>query len=71
MYLISQERKAVYVAGMCVQDYSHFYGQGGSPSATRRCPLWSDNAKVHAQAALWNRNRNRNFLISGTGTVTC
>jgi hypothetical protein len=24
------------------------------------------------QAALWNRNRrNRNFLTSGTGTVTC
>ncbi len=30
----------------------------------------------HFQAALWNRNpnpnrRNRNFLASGTGTVTC
>jgi hypothetical protein len=23
------------------------------------------------QAALWNWNRNRNFLTSGTGTVTC
>jgi hypothetical protein len=27
---------------------------------------------IHLKAALWNQNRrNRNFLSSGTGTVTC
>jgi hypothetical protein len=26
---------------------------------------------LFSKAALWNRNRNRNFLTSGTGTVTC
>ena len=30
-----------------VTDYSHFYGQGGTPTATKTCPLWSDNDMLH------------------------
>jgi hypothetical protein len=33
---------------------------------------WREEQEFAAlQAALWNRNRNRNFLTNGTGTVTC
>eukprot|EP00092_Neocalanus_flemingeri_P005268 GFUD01005667.1.p1 GENE.GFUD01005667.1~~GFUD01005667.1.p1 ORF type:complete len:929 (+),score=262.59 GFUD01005667.1:112-2898(+) len=40
-------------AGMCylckkeVKDYSHFYGQGGTPTMTKTCPLFSDNKMLH------------------------
>lgn len=38
-----------YLCKNPVQDYSHFYGQGGSPSATRQCPLWSNMTHLHSQ----------------------
>merc|ERR1712176_1244961 len=28
-------------------DYSHFYGQGASPGTGDKCPLWSENDKLH------------------------
>ena len=36
-----------YLCKKEVTDYSHFYGQGGTPTATKTCPLWSDNAMLH------------------------
>jgi len=36
-----------YLCKQEVTDYSHFYGQGGKPTATKTCPLWSDNAMLH------------------------
>jgi len=27
--------------------YEHFYGQGGEPTDTRVCPLWSDSDEIH------------------------
>ena len=28
-------------------DYRHFYGQGASPGNGDKCPLWSENDKLH------------------------
>ena len=36
-----------YLCKKEVQDYSHFYGQGGTPTAVKTCPLWSDNKLLH------------------------
>merc|ERR1719318_491178 len=38
-----------YLCKQPVKDYSHFYGQGGEPTATKTCPLWSDNKALHAR----------------------
>ena len=38
-----------YLCKQPVKDYTHFYGQGGAPDNTRRCPLWTDNKKLHEQ----------------------
>jgi hypothetical protein len=38
----------------------------------RRAPAQQAILSQSQKAALWNRNRrNRNFFVSGTGTVTC
>jgi len=42
-------QKMCYLCKAPVKDYSHFYGQGGRPSEKQPCPLWSDNAALHAQ----------------------
>jgi hypothetical protein len=34
---------------LVLQDYSHFYRQGRSPSATRTCALWTNVELVHHQ----------------------
>ena len=39
--------KMCYLCKKEVKDYSHFYGQGGAPTDTRTCPLYSDIEKVH------------------------
>ena len=39
--------KMCYLCKKEVKDYSHFYGQGGAPTATKTCPLFSDNDKIH------------------------
>jgi len=39
-----------YLCRKPVRDYNHFYGQGGTPTATQACPLWSDNAVLHEHA---------------------
>ena len=39
--------KMCYLCRKEVKDYSHFYGQGGTPTATKTCPLFSDNKKIH------------------------
>ena len=39
--------KMCYLCKKEVKDYSHFYGQGGAPTATKTCPLFSDNNKIH------------------------
>ena len=36
-----------YLCKEKVIDYSHFYGQGGAATATKKCPLWSDNKALH------------------------
>ena len=41
--------KMCYLCKEPVSDYTHFYGQGGEPSATRKCPLWTDTRQLHAQ----------------------
>ena len=38
-----------YLCKQPVRDYTHFYGQGGEPTNTRTCPLWTDNKKLHEQ----------------------
>jgi hypothetical protein len=40
--------------------------------ARKERPWWSPRRRrlVYRKPALWNRSRNRNFLTSGTGTVT-
>ena len=40
--------KMCYLCKKPVKDYTHFYGQGGEPTATKTCPLWSDNKALHA-----------------------
>ena len=40
--------KMCYLCKQPVEDYSHFYGQGGAPTATKTCALWSDNKALHA-----------------------
>ncbi len=32
-----------------LQDYQHFYGQGGAPTTTKKCPLWSNMDLLHGQ----------------------
>jgi len=39
--------KMCYLCRKEVKDYSHFYGQGGTPTANKTCPLFSDNKKIH------------------------
>jgi len=39
--------KMCYLCKKEVKDYSHFYGQGGTPTATKTCPLFSDIKKIH------------------------
>ena len=41
--------KMCYLCKQPVKDYTHFYGQGGAPSATKTCPLWTDNIRLHEQ----------------------
>lgn len=41
--------KMCYLCKQPVKDYTHFYGQGGSPTATKTCPLWTDNQRLHEQ----------------------
>ena len=36
-----------YLCKKAVKDYSHFYGQGGTPTDVKTCPLWSDNKMLH------------------------
>ena len=36
-----------YICRQPVRDYSHFYGQGAQPTANQRCPLFSDNNRLH------------------------
>ena len=38
-----------YLCKQPVQDYSHFYGQGGEPTATKTCRLWSDSKELHTR----------------------
>ncbi len=69
-----------------LQFYSYYLSQKGNfqgtaGAAIRICgsvepePIELFSAQQHCRrAVLWNRNRNRrnrNFLTSGTGTVTC
>ena len=55
-----------YICKAKIVNYDHFYGQvkitidnvcslsmvlqGGEPTATRTCPLWSDNKAIHEEA---------------------
>ena len=39
--------KMCYLCKKEAVDYSHFYGQGGTPTAIKTCPLWSDNKILH------------------------
>ena len=41
--------KMCYLCKQPVKDYTHFYGQGGAPTATKTCPLWTDNKRLHEQ----------------------
>ena len=41
--------KMCYLCKQPVKDYTHFYGQGGTPSTTKTCPLWTDNKRLHEQ----------------------
>jgi len=41
--------KMCYLCKQPVKDYTHFYGQGGTPTATKTCPLWTDNKRLHEQ----------------------
>jgi len=41
--------KMCYLCKQPVKDYTHFYGQGGAPTATKTCPLWTDNQRLHEQ----------------------
>ena len=58
-----------YLCKLPVQDYSHFYGQGGAPTKTRTCPLWTDTRKLHkeevakASAKAKKDLKNKNFSI--------
>ena len=36
-----------YLCRQPVKDYKHFYGQGAVATETAKCPLWSDNKKLH------------------------
>ena len=38
-----------YLCKQPVKDYTHFYGQGGAPTPTKTCPLWTDNKRLHEQ----------------------
>jgi len=38
-----------YLCKVKVNSYDHFYGQGGQPTAEKKCPLWSDNKALHRQ----------------------
>jgi len=43
-------RDQIEICYLCKQpgkDYNHFYGQ--SRTASRTCPLWTDNKKLHEQ----------------------
>jgi len=41
--------KMCYLCKQPVEDYTHFYGQGGSPTATKTCPLWTDSKQLHEE----------------------
>ena len=41
--------KMCYLCKQPVKDYTHFYGQGGAPTPTKTCPLWTDNKRLHEQ----------------------
>jgi hypothetical protein len=41
--------KMCYLCKQPVKDYTHFYGQGGAPTASKTCPLWTDNKRLHEQ----------------------
>ena len=45
----SCDAKMCYICKQPVQDYQHFYGQGGGPSATKTCPMFSDTDQLHRQ----------------------
>lgn len=46
------EAMMCYLCRVPVKDknYDHFYGQGGEPTATKTCPLFTDEAKLHEKA---------------------
>ena len=50
-----------YLCRQPVKSYGHFYGQGGQPTAQKKCPLFSNNDVVHerevAQTALEAKNK--------------
>ena len=41
--------KMCYLCKQPVEDYTHFYGQGGEPTATKTCPLWTDSKQLHEE----------------------
>ena len=38
-----------YLCKQPVNDYDYFYSRGGTPTATRLIPLWSDGDELHKQ----------------------
>jgi len=51
-------------------DYSHFYGQGGTATTTKTCPLWSDNKHLHQMELAKAAEQAKLQLTEGNVTLS-